>query len=229
MPLRRIVLQGAAALAGAAALLAIAVVLRGDFGETEEKLFATLAATFVAGAAAMAGIALLARQASRPVAYAGIVLAVGGYVLWVEQIWAGHDSDGYWKLLLLVLTWTLATLVVATNRLMLRSARLIGTLYPATAAAAVLAALTTTAMLWREEADGWQLFAVLLILTLLGEVLAPILERADTTGGDDAAERLLARVGGVEIVAVRGEPGAVVVEGRPYALREGEIVAVRSA
>ena len=58
MSLRRIFLLGAATLASVAALVAIAAVLRGDFGETEGKIFATLAATFVAGSTAMAGVAL---------------------------------------------------------------------------------------------------------------------------------------------------------------------------
>ena len=73
--LRRIFLLGAAALATVAALVAIAAVLNGDFGETEGKLFATLAATFVAGSTAIAGIAVLARGVSRPLGVLGVVLA----------------------------------------------------------------------------------------------------------------------------------------------------------
>jgi hypothetical protein len=59
MPLRRVFLLGAAALASVAALVAIVAVVNGDFGETEGKIFATLAATFVAGSTAIAGVALL--------------------------------------------------------------------------------------------------------------------------------------------------------------------------
>jgi hypothetical protein len=51
----------------------------------------------VAGSTAIAGIALLARGASRPLGYAGVFLAVGGYLLWAEQVWAEHDGDGCWR------------------------------------------------------------------------------------------------------------------------------------
>jgi hypothetical protein len=49
LQLRKVYLKGAAALAAVAALLAIATVLQGDFGETGGKIFPTIAATFVAG------------------------------------------------------------------------------------------------------------------------------------------------------------------------------------
>jgi hypothetical protein len=226
--LRRIFLLGAAALASAAALVAIGAVLNGDFGETEGKIFATLAATFVAGSAAIAGIALLARGASRPLAYAGVFLAVGGYLLWAEQIWAEHDSDAYWKLLILILTWTLAVLLVSTNRLLIYSERLARTLYPATAAVTGAAALVATVMLLREEGDGWQLFAVLLILAVLGEVLAPILDRYAATA-DAPAERLLGTVGGASVFAVRGLPRTVRLNGSDVQLRDDEGIVVRPA
>lgn len=65
--------------------MAIATVLQGDFGETESKIFATIAVTFVASSAVVAGVAALA-QGSRWLGGAGIVLAAGGFLLWVEEI-----------------------------------------------------------------------------------------------------------------------------------------------
>src|SRR6185436_4578478 len=59
MPLRRIFLLGAATIVSVAALVAIGAILNGDFGDTEGKIFATLATAFVAGSAAVAGIACL--------------------------------------------------------------------------------------------------------------------------------------------------------------------------
>jgi hypothetical protein len=82
--LRNVYLKGAAALAAVAALLAIATVLKGDFGETEGKIFATIAATFVAGSCVMAGIACLA-HGSRLLGRAGIALAAGGFLLWSSR------------------------------------------------------------------------------------------------------------------------------------------------
>jgi FtsH-binding integral membrane protein len=227
MPLRRIFLLGAAGLASLAALVAIVAVLSGNFGETEGRIFATIAATFVGGSTVIAAIAFLARGASPPIGYVGLALAVFGYLLWAEEIWAEHDSDRYWEFLGIVLAWTLAALIVMTNRLLLHSPRLVRTLYPATAAMAVLAALTVTVMVLRENGDGWQLFAIFVILALLGEVLAPILDRY-AASDEEPSERLLGTVGGVSVLAVRGDRGAVRIGNDEIPLRDDERVVVRA-
>jgi hypothetical protein len=223
--LRRIFLLSAAGLASVAALVAIVAVLSGQFGETEGKIFATLAATFVAGSTVIAGVALLARGVSRPLGLLGVTLAAGGYVLWAEQIWAQHDSDTYGKFLTTVLAFTLATLIAVTSRLLLHTPRLVRTLYPATATAAYLAAATLTVMVVRGRGDGWQLFAVLLILALLGEILAPILDRYGRAAAPP--ERLLGTVAGASVFAVRNGGQVVRVGGEEVALGEGETVVIR--
>jgi hypothetical protein len=222
--LRRIFLLGAAALASVAALVAIVAVVNGEFGETEGKIFATLAATFVAGSTTVAGIAVLARGVARPLGVLGVVLACGGYVLWAEQIWAEHSSDAYWKFLIAVLAFTLATLIAMASRLMVHQPRLVRILFPATAAAAYLAALILTVMVANDD-DGWQLFAVLLILAVLGDILAPILDRY--AQGEENAERLLGTVAGASVVAVRGRGRVVRVGDEEITLRNGESVVVR--
>jgi hypothetical protein len=225
--LRRIFLLGAATLASVAALVAIATVLTGHFGETEVKIFATLATTFTAGAAVIAGLALLGRGESRTLAFAGVGLAALGFVLWSAQIWGGFDSERYWKLLGVLTAWSLALLVVTTTRLMLSSPSLLRSLYPATGGAAAGAALTVSVMILREEGDGWQLFAVLLILTLLGEALAPVLERF-RAADERPSERLLGVVAGAEVLAVRGRDlRSVRVGGSSARLAVGEGVVVR--
>lgn len=202
MPLRRAFLLGAATIVSVAALVAVVTILEGSFGETEGRIFATLATTFVAGSMLIAGLALLARRVSRPLGEAGIVLAALGFVLWSAQIWGGYRSDGYWRLLGVLTAWALAVLVVTTTRLMISSPLLVTRLYPLTSAAAAGAALVATIMILREHGDGWQLFAVLLIATLLGETLAPILERYSAMQ-ERPEERVLGEVGGVEVLAVR--------------------------
>src|SRR5262245_40919962 len=133
MSLRRIFLLGAATLVCVAALVAIVAIVSGDFGDTEGKIFATLATAFVAGSAAIAGIACLERSVSRPLGALGVGLALFGFILWTDQIWAEHDSGRYWKVLGLILIWTLVVLVMTTTRLMTRSPQLVRRLYPATA------------------------------------------------------------------------------------------------
>ena len=228
MSLRRVFLLGAAALASVAALVAIVTVVSGDFGETEGKIFATIATTFVAGSALVAGLALLGRRESPFLGYAGIGLALTGFVLWSAQIWGEFAGDRYWKLVGVLTAWSVAVLIVTTNRLMLSSPSLVRVLYPATGAAAGGAALVVTVMILRENGDGWQLFAVLLILALLAEVLAPILERF---GGsrDRPAERLLGVVGGAEVFAVNGGNARLVQVGNASArLDAGESIVVRA-
>src|SRR5436190_22576042 len=105
MQLRRIFLLDAVTLVSVAALVAISAILSGEFGDTEGKIFATLAAAFVAGSTAIAGVACLERGVSRLFGVAGVVLSTFGFILWAEQIWSQHDSDGYWKFLGIVLAW----------------------------------------------------------------------------------------------------------------------------
>jgi hypothetical protein len=227
MSYRRLFLLGAACLACIAALLAIGAVLTGDFGETDVKLFATLATTFVAGSTVIAGLALLGRGASAPLGLAGIVLAAAGFALWAAQIWGGFDSPAYWKLLGVVTAWALATLIATTTRLLLTSPSLVRSVYRATAAAAAGAAGAATVMILRENGDGWQVFAVLLILAVLGEALAPVLERFQAAG-EEPLERVLGVIAGVEVVAVRGRHGgSVQIGGRSAHLTAGESVVVR--
>jgi hypothetical protein len=231
MQLRRVFLFGTITLVSVAALVAIVAVLGGSFGSTEGKIFATIAATFVAGSAIVAGVALIERGAARPLGYAGVALAACGFVLWTEQIWAEHDSEAYWKVLGLVLTWSLALLLVTAARLMTRSPRLLRTLYRATAAAAAGAALIASVLILRENGDGWQLFAVLLILSVLGETLTPILERVAAVPEErrPTEERVLGRVPGAVVLAIRSSAGQSLVEvgNREFRLRPDEHVAVR--
>ena len=232
MSLRRIFLLGAATLVSVAALVAIAAIVNGDFGDTEGKIFATLATAFVAGSTAIAGIACLERDVSRPFGVLGVLLATFGFLLWADQIWEDHHSSGYWKLLGLLLTWTLAALVVTTTRLMTRSQRVERTLFRATTVAAVGAGLTVTSMILRENGDGWQLFAVLLVLAVLGETLTPILERYTVAASDQTpSERVLGAIGGAVVVAVRvGRPGRSIRLGdREIPLADDEQIVVRPA
>jgi hypothetical protein len=233
VPVRRIFLLGAATLVSCAALVAISAILTGEFGSTEGKIFATLATAFVAGSSVLAAIACLERGVSRPFGLAGIVLATFGFLLWADQIWDEHSSSGYWKLLGLVLTWTLVTLMATTTRLLTRSPELLRTLYRATVASAVGAGLVVTAMIVRDNGDAWQLFAVLLILAALGEILTPILERFVVTPVDAAgrSERVLGALGGAVVVAVRnGRPGRRVLIGdEELSVAEDETIVVRPA
>ena len=130
MPLKRAFLLGAATIVSVAALVAVATVLDGSFGETEGKIFSTLATTFVAGSMLIAGLACLGRRVSPVIAAAGIGLSVVGFLLWSAQIWGGYHSDGYWRLLGILTAWSLAILIMTTTRLMISRPALVNRLYP---------------------------------------------------------------------------------------------------
>ena len=227
MPLRRAFLLGAATIVSVAALVAVVTVLSGSFGDTEGKIFSTLATTFVAGSMLFAGLACLGRGFSPVIGWTGVALAVVGFFLWSAQIWVGFESDGAWRLLGILTAWSLAVLIMTTTRLLISSPVLVHRLYPATCAGAAVTALGASILLIREQGDGWQFFAVLLILTLLGETLAPILERY-SAAQERPAERLLGALGGVEVVAVpsRGQR-AVHLGGTTVELAADESVIVR--
>ena len=197
VPLRRIFLLGAAALVSVAALVAIGTVLSGDFGETEGKIFATLATTFVAGSTVDRGPRLPRRATvARPrhrrhrARLRRVRALVGADLGRVRRA----TATGSWSAF--VTAWALAVLVVDDDAAddELAVARC-GRSIPATAAARSAPRCVATVMILREQGDGWQLFAVLLILALLGEALAPILERY-AAAEERPAERLLGVVGG---------------------------------
>jgi hypothetical protein len=89
------------------------------------------------------------------------------------------------------------------------------------------AGVVASAMIVRSNGDAWQLFAILLILTLLGEVLTPILERA-AADEDRHVERELGSLDGVRVLAVRETGKRVVRIGdRESPLAADESVIVR--
>jgi hypothetical protein len=230
--LRRIFLLGAATLACVAALVAIGAILSGELGRTEANIFATLATAFVAGSTVISGIACLEQSFSRLLGLPAIVLATLGFLFWTAEIWASHHSDEYWKLLWLLLIWTLVLLVLTTTRLMTRSPRLLRSLFPSTAAATVLAGVVVSVMALRENGDGWQLFAVLLVLALLGEMLTPIMQRFVSLPDDASpSERVLGEIAGAVVVAVRGQRGrrSIHLGNREVRVAEDESIVIRPA
>lgn len=136
-----------------------------------------------------------------------------GFVLSVEEIRAAHSSGSYWRALGLFLTWRLVLLVATTNTLMTRRR---GWLHGGTFACAAAAGLVASGMILAASGDGWQLFAVVLILTLLGQILTPILERA-SRAGEHPVERELGSLDGVTVVALR--------EGGRRVVRIGDLAA----
>jgi hypothetical protein len=228
MSIRRLFWLGAAILFSIAALVAIAAVLGSGLGETQDRILATCAIAFVCGAAALAGFACIDRAVIRPVAGVGIGLGVGSFALWTGAAWQDSPGTGYWQVAGVFGVWTLAALVVTTLRLLASSVRMLGTVVPATWAAAFLSAAVATEMILARHDAPWKLLLVLVILTALGYALTPALQRF--WGGAEASpavERLIGTLGNIDVFAVRGEGRLVEIGGNRTRLASSEGIVLR--
>ena len=206
MSLARTFWIGAAGILILAALVATAAIVRGDFGDTDARVLGTLFALLLAGATAVAGLALVERGTLVPLGWLTSALAGVGFLVIGLSIWSDGDVVG-WEWAARSIVVIVALLLVSTQRLLLRVASLLP-LTVGTAAAAALATLLTCVGIGADSADGlWQLTAVLWILTVLGFLLLPVLQRFTAAGGVPLAARVLAELDGVELVAVHSRNG----------------------
>ena len=228
MRIRRLFWLGAAVLFSIAALVAIAAVLGSGFGETQGRILATCGIAFVCGAATLAGLACIDRGVLRPVGWGAVSLGIGTGAVWAGAIWQGDTGKTYWKLAAILAAWMLTALVVTTLRLLVSSPRLLSTLVPATWGTAALAAGVSTEMILTEDGGPWKLVLVLVILTALGYVLTPVLQRFRAAAEHaPPEERLLGSVAGADIVAVRGDGSSLRIGERSVRVEPGESIVVR--
>lgn len=229
MSIRRLFWLGAAILFSIAALVAIAAVLGSGLGETHDRILATCGIAFVCGAAALAGFACIDRGVIRPAALVAIALGLVSFALWTGAAWRESTSTGYWRVAGVFGVWTVAALIVTTLRLLASSPRMLGTVVPATWAAATLAALISSEMILASNDGPWKFLLVLVILTALGYALTPALQRfsALAEAPPAAAERLLGTLGGIDVLAVRGEGRSVTIGSNRMRLASSEGIVLR--
>jgi len=226
--LRRLCWLGAAVLFSIAALVAIAAVLGSGFGETQGRILATCGIAFVCGAATLAGLACVDRGLLRPFGWMAVALGIVTAVVWAGAVWQEDAGKTYWKVAGILAAWTLAGLVITTLRLLVSSPQLLKTLVRGTWGTAALAAAVSTQMILGDDDGPWKLLVVLVILTALGYVLTPVLQRFRAAAETPPpTERLLGSVAGVDVVAVRGDARTVSIAGRPVSLNAGESIALR--
>lgn len=228
MSIRRLFWLGAAILFSVAALVAIGAVLGAGFGRTQEHIVLTCGIAFVCGGTALAGLACLDRRVIRPIGWVALVLGLASFVAYTAGTWKDSSSDSYWKAAGVLGVWTLASLVVTTLRLFASSPRLLGTVVPATWSAAVLGAAVGTEMILNDDSGPWKLVVVLVILAALGYALTYVLQRFWAAGDTPAAaERLLGRLGNVEVYAVRGQGRSLTIGSSRMRLASSEGIVLR--
>jgi hypothetical protein len=211
--LARIFWIGAAAILIAAALVAIAAIIRGEFSDTDGKICGTLGSLLLCGALAVSGLSLVERRLLPAFGWVSVVVATLGLVLLVTAIWQEFDSETLSRWAGTALVLIVASLLVATSLLLLRGRALL-VLVVAEAAALGVAALIVIAAIWSDDMSGGaaKADAVFWILGVLGWLLVPVLQRFTAAGVEPSVVRVLGELDGVELVASRGPIEGVRVE-----------------
>jgi hypothetical protein len=215
--LSRIFWLGAAAILVAAALVALAAVVRGDFSGTDARILVTLAALLYTGGAALAGLALGDRGPTRPLGWAVAAAAPVclAFILWAVWSWVGdgggdEDADRLaWSAVIALLAG-----LIATTGLLLARRRVLERLAMTGGIVAGFAAALSIGALWTDNPSDTliKVFAALWILAALGYFLVPVLQRFSNVGAQEPAVRVLAELDGVEAVASTGPIEGVSIE-----------------
>ncbi|MFN8221770.1 MAG: hypothetical protein U0R50_00825 [Gaiellales bacterium] len=226
MRLARIFWIGAAAMLIVAALIAVGAILSGSFDDTDARILGTIVNLVFAGGTAAAANTLRERPGPRLLGPAALIGAVVELLVVATAIWVSTEEGDNGNLLRAA--WStvvvLGALLVATLAALLSKTNTTNRLSKASGFATVLGAITTTALICRDNGDGWQLAAVLWIAGLLCAGLVPILERLRGSAPDaHKPERVLASLDDVEVVAVR----AAHPDGIPVSLERGEWLILR--
>ena len=240
--LRRMFWYGAGLILTIAALVAIGSIVKGDFSETDGKIIGTLGSLFLAGSTALAALALVERGVLRVAARAIVAISPLCLGIVLAAIWSGAGDGTFGKLVGTSFLVLAGGLVLATNRLLVREARLLR-LFAVTAAVLAVASLVTVGVIWSGDSPpdaAVKAAAAFWILTALGYFLTPIAARF-TGAQPERPARVIAAVDGVELVAgrsfatgdtvVSAARGRLVVEtpaGREE-LAEGEVLTLRES
>ena len=202
--LSRLFWIGAAALLGAAALVALFAVVRGDFTDTDGKILAVLGTALVAGGVALAGLALIERRELVPL---GWVASLGALVLFaalvVEVVRDWEESDLTWSCYLL-----LGVLLLAATAGLLRTPQGGWAFWPTMLLLGVGAVGAEVAIHGDLDSETWaKPLGVVWILAGLGWFLVPVLGRlAGRSAQPEVSERVVGRgPGRVEVELAKGE------------------------
>jgi hypothetical protein len=217
--LRRIFWTGAAAVLVVAALVALVAVLRGRFSDTDGRILGTLALLVYTGGALLSGLALVERRRARWLGSLLVAVSPVALALMLLWVWSWVDDDGdenHWRLAWSGMLVLLAGLLAVTALLLARGEALERLAF-ATGALAALAVTLSVVAIWQKDPGSGlaKTLAAAWILAALAWSLVPVLRRWSSVGEQEHAERVLAALGGVELVASRRSVDGVIVEGRP--------------
>ena len=187
MKRRRILLFGVVALLCAAALLAIAILLVGRFGETERRVMATTLLLAGYGILSLPGVVLLDQGRRRRLAECAVMLPGAAAALALVSVWGFSDVDAVGKSVgsATILALAAAQAAALAGRRTSRDPPLVQRLFTASCVTAAAAAGAAVTLVWAQPSGSFyaRLVGVLVVLDLLFVALQPLLVRAGATGG----------------------------------------------
>jgi len=243
--LRRSFWRGAVAILVAAALVAIAALVRGELGETDGKILLTLLALLVAGGTAVAGLVLVERGLLGGTGWVVAATSAAGFLAVTAATWESFEDDTLSRLAGTAAVVVPVLLVLTSQVLLLRDPGLV-LLVVVSALTLGLAAALMTAGIWSDDMgeEGLKAVAVLTIVGALCWLLVPVLQRLRTAPAPhlargDGTERHLTTLDALDVIVdgettgaalvIEQEPGGLVVTsptGRIH-LRPGEQLVLR--
>jgi len=204
----RIFWIGAAGVLVLAALIGISSLLRSDFTETDWQILLTLLALVVASGTAVAGLTV-AERGHTAIGWGAVAVALASFLLIGISIWEGFESESLGKIAGTAALALVATLLGTTQLVLHRGAH--AWLVVVTWVAALLAFLLSTSALWNDgSGETWKAAASCWIVTVVGWLLLPVLQRFTAAGAPATGLRVLASLDDVELVATRSGHGLAV-------------------
>ncbi|WP_018969987.1 hypothetical protein [Rubritalea marina] len=167
------------------ALIAIASVLNGDFGEIQLKILATCFIISAASICSMSCAAFIEKRKQRGLGTAGMLFSALSAALLTLGIWAEISDEIYWKLTITSIVITVATAHAFLLKLPTLTSQHRWVQKTADALIAILAAQIIVAAWGEIDNEGYyRLVAVLAILLVLLTLLIPILLKIGTSQRD---------------------------------------------
>jgi hypothetical protein len=199
MTRRRILLLAVAALLTASALLAIAILLAGRFGDTERKIIATTMLLAGYGVLSLPAVVLLDQRRARLLAAGAVTVTGAAAVLALVSVW-GNSGDTVGRSLGTATVFALAAAQAAALKARRKplDPLAVRLLFAISCGTAALAASFASVLIWTQpDASIYpRLLGALVVLDLLLVALQPVLARAwkrpvamDDARGTRAASR----------------------------------------
>lgn len=193
MKRRRILLFGVAGLLCAAALLAIAILLAGRFGDTERRVVATTLLLAGYGVVSLPGAILLDQGRCRTLAGGAIGLAGAAATLALVSIWGFSDVDAVGQSVgtATILAVAAAQAAALTGRRAERDPSLVRELFAASCVTVCVAAGAAVALIWTQPSGTLyaRLLGALVVLDLLLVALQPVTAALASGPGHGARHR----------------------------------------